>query len=51
MSFQYKDASMNRIPPAVMTAEDVFLCRSERGENGVVYSVIGSSCEEGGAAR
>ena len=36
------------IPPAVMTVEDVFLYRSDRGENGMVYSVIGSSRESAG---
>jgi len=40
-----------KIPPAVMTVEDIFLYRSDRGENGMVYSVIGSSSEKGGAAR
>ena len=37
------DLSEIMIPPADMTVEDVFLYRSERGENGMVYSVIGSS--------
>ncbi len=31
-----------KIPPAVMTVTEVFLYRSDRGENGMVYSVIGS---------
>ena len=31
------------VPPAVMSVEDVFLYRSDRGERGAVYSVIGSS--------
>ena len=31
------------VPPAVMTVRDVFLYRSDRGENGMVYSVIGSA--------
>ncbi len=39
------------IPPAVMTVEDVSLYRSDRGENGTVYSVIGSTTEKGEAAR
>lgn len=39
------------IPPADMTVEDAFLYRSDRGENGMVYSVIGSSSEKGEAAR
>ena len=30
------------VPPAVMRVSDVFLYRSDRGENGMVYSVIGS---------
>ena len=45
------DLSGIMIPPADMTVEDVFLYRSERGENGMVYSVIGSSTEKGEAAR
>ena len=43
------DLSGIMIPPAVMTVEDVFLYRSDRGENGMVYSVIGSSSEKEGA--
>lgn len=39
------------IPPAVMTVEDVFLYRSDRGENGMIYSVIGSGSGKEGAAR
>ena len=35
------DLSRIAIPPAVMTVENVFLYRSDRGENGMVYSVIG----------
>ena len=31
------------VPPAVMTVRDVFLYRSDRGENGMVYSVVGSA--------
>ncbi len=31
------------VPEAVMTVRDVFLYRSDRGENGMVYSVIGSA--------
>lgn len=30
------------VPPAVMTVDRVYLYQSERGENGMVYSVIGS---------
>ncbi len=30
------------IPPAVMTVEEVCLYRSDRGKNGMVYTVIGS---------
>ena len=37
------DLSEIMIPPADMTVENVFLYRSERGENEMVYSVIGSS--------
>ena len=37
------DLSGIQIPPAVMTVSDVFLYRSDRGENGMVYSVIGKS--------
>ena len=37
------DFSEIRVPPAVMTVDNVFLYRSDRGENGMVYSVIGSS--------
>ena len=40
-----------KIPPAFMTVKDVFLYRSDRGESGMVYSVIGSSSEKGEAAR
>jgi len=40
------DLSEIVIPPAEMTVEDVFLYRSDRGENGMVYSVIGSSSGE-----
>ena len=43
------DLSEIIIPPADMTVEDVFLYRSDRGENGMVYSVIGSSSEKEGA--
>lgn len=34
------------IPPAVMTVEDVFLYCSHHGENGMVYSVVGSSSQK-----
>ena len=34
------------IPPAMMIVKDVVLYRSDRGENGMVYSVIGSSSEK-----
>ena len=34
------------IPPAVMTVEDVFLYRSYRDENGMVYSAVGSSSQK-----
>ena len=33
------------IPRAVMTVEEVCLYRSDRGKNGMVYTVIGSSME------
>jgi 2'-5' RNA ligase len=33
------------IPPAVMTVKEVCLYRSDRGKNGMVYTVIGSSQE------
>ncbi len=36
------------VPRAEMTVTDVFLYRSDRGENGMVYSVIGSSRENAG---
>jgi 2'-5' RNA ligase len=38
------------IPAAEMTVSDVFLYRSDRGENGMVYSAIGSASEKGGAS-
>ena len=38
------------IPAAEMTVSDVFLYRSDHGENGMVYSVIGSASEKGGAS-
>ena len=38
------------IPAAEMTVSDVYLYRSDRGENGMVYSVIGSASEKGGAS-
>ena len=38
------------IPAAEMTVSDVFLYRSDRGENGMEYSVIGSASEKGGAS-
>ena len=44
------DLSEIVIPPAEMTVSDVFLYRSDRGENGMVYSVIGSASEKGGAS-
>ena len=31
------------VPEAVMTVKDVFLYRSDRGENGMVYTVIGTA--------
>ena len=39
------------VPPAEMTVDDVFLYRSDRGENGMVYSVIGSGSGKGGEAE
>ncbi len=36
------------IPPAVMRVSEVFLYRSDRGGNGMVYSVIGSGTLEAG---
>ena len=33
------------IPPATMTVKKVFLYKSERGENGMLYSVIGNSTQ------
>ena len=36
------------VPQAVMTVNDVFLYRSDRGENGMVYSVIGMDSGKGG---
>ena len=44
------DLSEIVIPSAEMTVSDVFLYRSDRGENGMVYSVIGSASEKGGAS-
>ena len=44
------DLSEMMIPPATMTVADVYLYRSDRMESGMVYSVIGSSSERGGAA-
>ena len=44
------DLSEIVIPSAEMTVSDVFLYRSDRGENGMVYSVIGSVPEKGGAS-
>ena len=38
------------VPSAAMTVSDVFLYRSFRGENGMVYSVIGSASGRGDAA-
>ncbi len=37
------DLSKIEVPAAVMSVSDVCLYRSDRGENGMVYSVIGSS--------
>ena len=42
------DLSEIVIPSAEMTVSDVFLYRSDRGENGMVYSVIGSASGKGG---
>ena len=42
------DLSEIVIPAAEMTVSDVFLYRSDRGENGMVYSVIGSASGKGG---
>ena len=42
------DLSAAEIRPAVMTVKNVFLYRSDRGENGMIYSVIGSSSGETG---
>ena len=36
------DFSEITVPPAAMMVSDVFLYRSDREENGIVYSVIGS---------
>ena len=44
------DLSEIIIPTAEMTVSDVFLYRSDRGENGMVYSVIGSALEKGVAS-
>lgn len=44
------DLSEIVIPSAEMTVSDVFLYRSDHGENGIVYSVIGSASEKGGAS-
>ena len=44
------DLSEIVIPAAEMTVSDVFLYRSDRYENGMVYSVIGSASEKGGAS-
>lgn len=44
------DFSEIAIPAAEMTVSDVFLYRSDRGENGMVYSVIGSASGKGGAS-
>ena len=35
-----------KVPPAEMTVSEVFLYRSDRGENGMVYSVVGSGSGE-----
>lgn len=35
------------VPPAEMEVEEVCLYRSDRGKNGMVYTVIGSSLENG----
>ncbi len=37
------DLSEIEIPPAEMMVTDVYLYRSDRGENGMVYSVIGKA--------
>ena len=42
------DLSAVSVPPAVMAVTDVFLYSSSRGENGMVYSVIGSASGKGG---
>ena len=44
------DISEIIIPAAEMTVSDVFLFRSDRGENGMVYSVIGSASKKGEAS-
>lgn len=41
------DLSEIVIPAAEMTVSDVFLYRSDHGENGMSYSVIGSASEKG----
>ena len=41
------DLSGIMIPPAAMTVEEVCLYRSDRTENGMVYSVIGSGSGKG----
>ena len=33
------------VPAAEMTVSDVFLYRSERGENGMIYSVVGKGAK------
>ena len=38
-----------RVPSASMTVEDVCLYRSDRGKNGMAYTVIGRSPEAGAA--
>jgi len=45
------DLSKIEVPAAVLPVADVFLYCSNRVENGMVYSVIGSSSGQGGAAR
>ena len=44
------DLSEIVIPSAEMTVSDVFLYKSDRGENGMVYSVIGSASKKGEAS-
>ena len=42
--FRFSDIA---VPKAVMEVKDVYVYRSDRRENGMVYSVIGSASEKG----